>query len=164
MKALTESWSKIKVRRMARFLNLEKTSLAEIHWQLILDAAPNDFHLFGSLHKQWHFGTDAEIQQAVLAFLHDLGADFFSAGFDTSSVHRLNKCLDNQVIMLRKGRGVLVVRSRPRAEGLHVRNPIPPKIRLVCGPVHAQSGIVGKRPPIGVVGKFGEKKVPPQVS
>ncbi|GBO16753.1 hypothetical protein AVEN_16041-1 [Araneus ventricosus] len=65
------------------------------------DAAPRDFHLFGSLHKQWHFGIDAEVQQAVLTFLHDLVADFFLTGFDTSSVHRLNKCLDNQVIMLR---------------------------------------------------------------
>ncbi|GBO11288.1 hypothetical protein AVEN_121743-1 [Araneus ventricosus] len=42
--------------------------------------------LFSSLKKKhlggWHFRTDAEVQQAILACLNDLDADFSSAGFD----------------------------------------------------------------------------------
>ncbi|GBN92918.1 hypothetical protein AVEN_143447-1 [Araneus ventricosus] len=55
-----------------------------------------------------------------------------------------------------EGRGGLVVRSGLGAGGLQVRNPIPLKIRRVCGLLHAKSYVVVKRPPVGVAWKFGE--------
>ncbi|GBM83336.1 hypothetical protein AVEN_101099-1 [Araneus ventricosus] len=41
-------------------------------------------------------------------------------------------------------------------EGSMVRNPIPLKIRRVWGLLHAKSYAVAKRPPVGVVRKFGD--------
>lgn len=61
------------------------------------DLAPSDYHLFGPLKKHLegqHFRTDAEVQQAVLTWLHNPDADFFDAGFD-GLVYRWNKCLDS---------------------------------------------------------------------
>ncbi|GBM63580.1 hypothetical protein AVEN_173079-1 [Araneus ventricosus] len=63
----------------------------------------------------------------------------------------------------REGRGGLEVRPRLRAGGPQVRNPFPPKIRRVWGPLHAKSYVVAKRPSAGVAWKFGER-APVQVS
>ncbi|GBM55587.1 hypothetical protein AVEN_74542-1 [Araneus ventricosus] len=46
---------------------------------------------------------------------------------------------------------------------LQARNPIPLKLRGVWGLLHAKSYVVAKRPPVGVVRKFGEE-APAQVS
>ncbi|GBO02309.1 hypothetical protein AVEN_163733-1 [Araneus ventricosus] len=54
-----------------------------------------------------------------------------------------------------KGRGGLV--ARYRLWGRRVRNPIPLKIRLVWGLLHAKSYVVAKHHPAGVVWKFGER-------
>lgn len=76
--------------------------LQRFRWQVLdhppysPDLAPSDFHLFGPLKKHLgglHFRTDAEVQQAVLTWLHNLDADFFHAGFD-GLVYRWNKCFD----------------------------------------------------------------------
>ncbi|GBM32344.1 hypothetical protein AVEN_10676-1 [Araneus ventricosus] len=52
------------------------------------DFTPSDFHPFEPLKKQplgWHFRTDAEVQQDILAWLHDHEADFFYASFNMLS-------------------------------------------------------------------------------
>ncbi|GBO16526.1 hypothetical protein AVEN_70928-1 [Araneus ventricosus] len=55
------------------------------------------------------------------------------------------------------------VSTRPRwpsgevsTGGPQVRNPIPPNIGRVWGPLHAKSYVVAIRPPAAVVRKFGE--------
>ncbi|GBM53665.1 hypothetical protein AVEN_51506-1 [Araneus ventricosus] len=54
------------------------------------------------------------------------------------------------------GRSGLAVRSRLRAGGFKVRNPIPLKIRRVLGLLHAKSYVRGQTSFVGVVRKFGE--------
>ncbi|GBL77177.1 hypothetical protein AVEN_12800-1 [Araneus ventricosus] len=49
------------------------------------------------------------------------------------------------------------------AIGFQVRDPISMKIRRVWGLLHVKSYVLAKRPPVGVVRKFGEG-VPAQVS
>ncbi|GBM62291.1 hypothetical protein AVEN_113329-1 [Araneus ventricosus] len=61
------------------------------------------------------------------------------------------------------GRRYLVVKSRLWGRRFQIRNPIPLKIRRVWGLLHAKSYVVVKRPPVGVVRKFGER-VAAQVS
>ncbi|GBN90425.1 hypothetical protein AVEN_61885-1 [Araneus ventricosus] len=46
---------------------------------------------------------------------------------------------------------------RLRAGGFQFRKPIPLKIRRVLGLLHVKSYIGAKRPPAGVVRKFGEE-------
>ncbi|GFS94474.1 mariner Mos1 transposase [Trichonephila clavipes] len=49
------------------------------------DCAPSDYHIFGPVKKNLegkHFRIDAELQQAVLMWLHTLDADFYDTGFD----------------------------------------------------------------------------------
>ncbi|GBM03122.1 Mariner Mos1 transposase [Araneus ventricosus] len=61
------------------------------------DLAPSDFHFFGPLKKYLagrHFRTDAEVQEAVVKWLHDLDPDFFYADFDRL-VYRWHKCFNN---------------------------------------------------------------------
>ncbi|GBL91110.1 hypothetical protein AVEN_184475-1 [Araneus ventricosus] len=52
--------------------------------------------------------------------------------------------------------------SALRQKGFQVRNPIPLKIRRVLGELHLKSYVMAKRPPAGVMRKFGEG-VPAQV-
>ncbi|GBL84549.1 hypothetical protein AVEN_117277-1 [Araneus ventricosus] len=50
-----------------------------------LDLEPSDFHFFGPLNKHLvsrHFRTYAEIQEAIVKWLHDLDTDLFYAVFD----------------------------------------------------------------------------------
>ncbi|GBN26107.1 hypothetical protein AVEN_169632-1 [Araneus ventricosus] len=60
------------------------------------DLVPSDFHFFGPLKHLTgrHFRTDAEVQEAVVKWLHDLDPDFFCAGFDRL-VYRWHKCFNN---------------------------------------------------------------------
>lgn len=117
LEALTETQLAIEVGIVKSFLCQKKTSTTEIHWErggcirseskftkqawflcTEFDKGRTDFHLFGSLKKLLrvqHFGTNDEVQQAVLMLLHKLDTDFFHAGFDTL-VYRWNKCFDNR--------------------------------------------------------------------
>ena len=76
--------------------------LQRFQWEVLdhspysTDLTPSDYHLFGPLRKHLgsqNFRNDAETQEAVLTWLHNLDADFFDAGFD-GFVYRWNKYLD----------------------------------------------------------------------
>ncbi|GBN02981.1 hypothetical protein AVEN_255936-1 [Araneus ventricosus] len=65
------------------------------------DLAPSDLHLFGSLIKHQvgrNFRTDTEVQETNVKLLHDMGPDFFYAGFDRLA-YRWHKCLNNHDIL-----------------------------------------------------------------
>ncbi|GFX17422.1 uncharacterized protein TNCV_1494361 [Trichonephila clavipes] len=58
-----------------------------LRWEVFdhLPHSSSDFHLFGPLKKHLgtqHFRTDAEVQQAVLTWCHNLDTYFYDAGFD----------------------------------------------------------------------------------